>query len=114
MMFGRHVVAGRAGRTGWSISSRRAGWLGLALMVVFARGGWAFDPPIDTAGPLTVRIEGPAEISQVERPVSLTKTRSPSRPTGGRSAPGSTVIAKPNPTAIGPIGSHRSCRRTCG
>ena len=54
---------------------RPAGWL--CLVLALALGGsvpsvWAFDPPVDTAGPLTVRIDGPSEVTQVEVPVPYT------------------------------------------
>jgi hypothetical protein len=31
----------------------------------------AFHPPVDTAGPLTVKIEGPAKITQTTNPESF-------------------------------------------
>lgn len=39
------------------------------LAIALASPAFAFDPPVDTAGPLTVRIEGPEQISQFGKPL---------------------------------------------
>lgn len=38
------------------------------VLLLLARGAWAFNPPVDKAGPLTVRVEGPAEVAETETP----------------------------------------------
>lgn len=47
-------------------------WLALAvavlLMVSLMPSAHAFDPPVETVGPLTARIEGPNEVAQVGQP----------------------------------------------
>jgi len=46
-------------------------WRMVAALCILAQEAWAFDPPVDTAGPLTVRIDGPAEVSRVEEPLPV-------------------------------------------
>ncbi|MHB1034423.1 MAG: glycoside hydrolase family protein [Pirellulales bacterium] len=48
-------------------------WLLLAAMLaaVFIAPAQAFNPPTDTAGPLAVRIEGPAEVTDAAPPLSI-------------------------------------------
>ena len=41
------------------------------LLVAVPRIVWAYNPPEDTAGPLHVRIEGPAEVKAVDQPVPI-------------------------------------------
>ena len=36
-----------------------------------AASAHAYNPPVDTAGPLTVRIEGPEEVTQAEVPLPI-------------------------------------------
>lgn len=43
---------------------------GLAL-TLFPCWAWAYNPPTDTAGPLTMRIEGPEEVRQTETPLPV-------------------------------------------
>lgn len=38
----------------------------LVSLLALASGARAYNPPVDTAGPLTVRIEGPAEVTETE------------------------------------------------
>jgi hypothetical protein len=53
-----------------TISMARLGFVAMAL-TLFANGASAFDPPVDAAGPLTVRIDGPSEVTHVETPVPV-------------------------------------------
>ncbi|NUQ60994.1 MAG: hypothetical protein HUU20_00790 [Pirellulales bacterium] len=46
----------------------RMAWV---VCMVIAANAYAYNPPVDTAGPLTVRIEGPEEVSQLETPVPV-------------------------------------------
>ncbi len=48
------------------------GFIGLSIMTLSLLVGEAvaFDPPIDKAGPLTARIEGPFKISEMGKPIS--------------------------------------------
>jgi hypothetical protein len=43
----------------------------LLSLVVLASGALAYNPPVDTAGPLSVRIEGPAEVTQTDVPQAV-------------------------------------------
>jgi len=43
-------------------------FMSLLLLAVQAA---AFDPPIDTAGPITARIDGPSEVATIEKPFSV-------------------------------------------
>ncbi len=36
-----------------------------------ATAAYAFNPPVDTAGPLTARIEGPEEVTQIDTPIPV-------------------------------------------
>ncbi len=50
---------------------------GLWALVLFSAGqatvptAWAYNPPVDSAGPLEVRIEGPSELDRLETPVPI-------------------------------------------
>ncbi|HOW18745.1 MAG TPA: hypothetical protein PLC79_06875, partial [Phycisphaerae bacterium] len=43
----------------------------VAALCVLAQEASAFDPPVDTAGPLTVRIDAPPDVMRVEEPVPV-------------------------------------------
>ncbi|MGQ9633986.1 MAG: hypothetical protein ACUVXB_07030 [Bryobacteraceae bacterium] len=50
----------------------RSSKAGIILMLLIASTLSAFRPAVDTSGPLTVKIEGPAEIVQIKNPENLT------------------------------------------
>lgn len=65
-------------RKGWTFGAQPGRFLGFVLAGLLAglgAGGmakaWGYDPPTDSAGPLEVRIEGPAEWDRVETPVPV-------------------------------------------
>ncbi|MGB9624068.1 MAG: hypothetical protein ACPMAQ_04335, partial [Phycisphaerae bacterium] len=51
-------------------SMKRLGLMAAALCIL-TQGVSAFDPPMDTTGALTVRIDGPADVMHVEEPVPI-------------------------------------------
>ena len=55
-------------RRSWGVVRAAVSLVVLLTLIAAAR---AFNPPVDTAGPLTVRIEGPEEVTQVETPVAV-------------------------------------------
>ena len=68
----------------------------------------AFNEPVDSAGPLTVRIEGPKQVSEVETPLTVTvqlENRSESAVAGTCAVVGDRSLAR---RAAGCSGVHRS------
>jgi hypothetical protein len=53
-------------------------WLAVALLLLVldslactCRPAWGYNPPVDKVGPLTVKLEGPAEVSQIEQSIPI-------------------------------------------
>ena len=62
-----------------------AWWLIVGQLFFTSAGAVAFEPPVDSAGPLTVRIEGPETVDQVETPQPvrvLLQNKGPTRVAG--------------------------------
>ncbi len=46
--------------------SRTTLWVAWVVLAAQASTAWAYNPPVDTAGPLVVRIEGPEEVTRTD------------------------------------------------